>query len=364
MTQPAHPRGQSCWMFGMKEDLLVFFAPIALGVGLVCLAQVPAIHSSILLLALTCSAFGLSQLHQGPTWFMYLDRTNRAYWNSTWQNKLTYFIMPPFVIAATVICALLWFNVTYVLTALWVLQHFVQQNVGILILYHRRDGAHAIPQRSTELLSQYSAALLFAAIFFFRTCAPDAVRPFQGMVVGGLSVLTILVASAYLKDLFMQHQRGLKMNWQALAFWVCSLLFLMPTALFARSFDESILIPAVMHWCQYMSLNWALTMRKYSTPGQSANIHSAAPGLIFAITCLALSATGIALLVVAHPPIPLNQEISAIATGLVMGLANCHNFIDSYLWRFRESHQRENLLPYLLREQNPPITQAPVSAAH
>src|SRR5262249_22236445 len=102
------------------------------------------------------------------------------------------------------------------------------------------------------------------------------------------------------------------------------------------------------HWFQYIGLNYILVKYKYAPDSPHLQSLPRIPvwPLFFAtctlwmLTWLAIGTTQLSL--------PANSLTMSILAGTIIGFANCHYFLDAFLWRFREQYQREAVLPYIL----------------
>ncbi|HEY9713049.1 MAG TPA: hypothetical protein V6C72_06245, partial [Chroococcales cyanobacterium] len=164
--------------------------------------------------------------------------------------------------------------------------------------------------------------------------------------------------SLYLIQMWKLVRDGATLNVPAFVFWFMSVFALLPFAFYGKTFAEAFVIPVTIHWFQYIGLNYVLVRNKYT--GENSlreDLPRMSPMLLFFATCsiflglwAALSlgstifgATGIAM---------------QICGGIVLGMANCHYFADAFLWRFREAHARETILPYLKNSKNQVKAQA------
>jgi hypothetical protein len=336
------------WMFGRGFDILFFFLPVFFGIALFGLTQTNLVSTSAILLALVVNAFGAGPFHWGPTWFAYFDKKNRTQWASQRSKQVIFFLAPPLIMLFSVVGAVYCIGIMFGITLLWAIQHLVQQNVGILLLYHNQGRGEAIVNRTLEVRTQHAAAFLFSTLFVYRTILhnpPGIVWPF---LIAILSVWTLLVVLLYVLDLSKQMRVGAYLNVPATLFWAVSVFSLLPFAFLGNSFDQAFLIPVTVHWFQYIGLNYVLVKYKYSPDEQIQNLPTTPPLVLFFLTCVAFLALGVGLIVLKQSGLIVQGMTLSIVAGLLMGLANTHYFLDAFLWRFREKYQRETILPYLL----------------
>jgi hypothetical protein len=229
------------------------------------------------------------------------------------------------------------------------MQHLVKQNTGILLLYHNHKAGEAVVGRDLELNSQYASNIFFALYFFNRVILPgigDYVR--QTVMVLSMIVLVFALyyAVEYIRQLYGQVKKGAPLNVPALCFWFLSLMWLMPVAFLGKSYFDGILIPNVMHWIQYIGLNYLLVKNKYSDPVRLGWLPLKHPMLVFLAVCLGVvaiyEAAGLGTLITA-----LSLPMLRALQGVILGLSNVHYFQDAYIWRFREEFNRNAMLPYL-----------------
>lgn len=341
-------------MFGREHDLFFFFFSVFIGLAAFAVTQTPAASMSLLLAALVPTAFGAGPLHQGPTWFMYWDSKNRAHYGSTLKKAFVFYIAPFLVFATTVVGMLtpglkqlvlgIWF--------VWSIQHLVQQNVGILLLYHNPKENEAIVERRLEVLSQQIPAIFFTLLLIRRTTLHQSYLAFD-VVVGLFGLWSLFLVFQYLLNLRQQTEQGKYLNVPAFVFWSLSVCSLSTFAFLGRDFLDSFIAPVTWHWFQYLGLNWRLIRNKYSTQ-EINNLPINKPVLLFISTCLALFVVNIGLSMCnqAQETPKLAKDVLA---GCLIGLVNVHYFLDAFMWRFREPYQRAAILPFLIcRPQSAP----------
>lgn len=352
-------------MFGLEHDLFFFFLSALIGLAVYGITQSTLSAKSIILAALIPTAFGLGPFHQGPTWFMYFDSRNRAYYGSTQKQRWIYFFGPPLIVLASVVSYIYYKPLVLGVWFVWSLQHLVQQNVGILLLYHNHRGNEAIVERKQEVLTLQVPAVLFTLLFVRRVLMMNQSNIwFDGFLLL-LAAYTAFLVIGYVIKLRKLVLEGKCLNLPALGFWALSVLALWPMASLGKDFGEAAIAPLTWHWFQYVGLNWKLMRNKYSSKesegsardaadtnadaepkSQSANLPGSSPvGLFFAV-CFGLVVINIGLSVWSRVP-----DVSTLAkdatVGLLLGLVNAHYFVDAFVWRFREPFQRTTILPYL-----------------
>lgn len=334
------------WLFSWQYDTAFFFAPIVLSLFLCALVSSTWLTQSALLTFLALQAFGLGPFHQGATWFHYLDKQNRSHYLLDWKNRLIFFFAPALILLLTLGGRFLCPVLVYVIYIFWSVQHLVQQNFGILLLYHNHNSGEAIVPRKLEATSLHSSALLCTAVFCYRIFFPNVLPT----VANSLFVLLLLWAvwnsAAYLYSLHQQWQKGAYLNFPALLFWLIAQACLLPICFWGSNYSQAFLFPLILHWMQYIGLNYIIVKRKYPA-GSTSNLPSQQPLLLFALAGLFLAGVVLTLYLLLNANLFGYQLPVQLLTGLVLGLGMVHYYQDAVIWRFRETFPRQSLLPYL-----------------
>lgn len=340
------------WMFSRNLDCVFFFFPLLFGSICFALSQMSPVATNAIWLFLVLDAFGAGPLHFGPTWFAYFDKKNRAHWKEHRVRQLIFFLAPPLLIVGTTLGFMYPVTmpfVTLVLTV-WAVQHLVQQNVGILLLYHNQNKGEAIVNRPLEMKSQQYPAIAFSIVFFHRIFLSSPQNIAWTVFFVGLAAWAALPVVKYLLETQKQLREGATLNVPAFCFWMISILSLLPFAFLGKNFAEAWIIPVTVHWFQYIGLNYALVKSKYAKTGEL--IHDLpkwmSPLVLFSITCAFCFGIAIAIFGVASTIYGANGYITKVLTGVWLGITACHYFLDAFLWRFREPFNRQSILPHLL----------------
>lgn len=329
------------WMFGAGNDLAFYFLPIIFALLLYGLTQ-SNLLSAGLLLAMVGNGMGLNQLHLGPSWFFYFDKNNTSHWNADPRQKRIYYLAPLVILAASTILGVAEPGINYLLTTLWGMQHFIQQNYGILMLYHSKGSGEAVGDRFLASRSVWAASLFFCLFYFQKLIFKGGLSP----LFIGIAALFALVAAAYswlyLKHLGKQLDQGATLNVPALLFWVMSIFYFSPFAICNYDATTAFVIPGVMHWSQYLLLNYLLVKYKYDDE-QAERLTTPHP--IFLFIALALFFWIASFSLVAWKL--ADGHLTKLITGFLFGVSNVHYWQDAFLWRFREEFQRNSIMPYL-----------------
>lgn len=347
------------WMFGRNYDLLFFFFPAVLGLIFFSLWRFSPLGTSAIWTILLLEAFGAGAFHWGPTWFAYFDKKNRDYWKTQPVKMAVFYFGPPLVMLVSVLGSIYYPWLIALFTMIWALQHLIQQNVGILLLYHNQGRGEAIVERTTEMRSQQVPAIFFAAIFYWRYFFGAPKNELCLFLGAALGLASAYYVGKYIWLLSKQVKDGASINIPALGFWMLSVLAFLPFAFFGKQFDDSFLIPVTMHWFQYIGLNYMLVRNKYlDGDEQRINLPKFSPLALFFITC----GLGVLTLAVIKTTIHM-QGISPLMThviaGVYMGVANTHYLLDAFLWRFREEHARKTILPFLMTQRKKNQAESP-----
>lgn len=356
------------WMASRNFDMFWFFCPILVAIAAsVLIQQFPSMGTGILFLLLI-NAFGVGPAHQGPTWFFYFDKKNREHWTADSKRIFFYFVAPVLVFVGSVLMQVYLPFIGFLVTTAWSVQHFVQQNFGVTLLYHNRSNNEAMPDRELLLRSLWSPAIFFTAVFFvtwfnnpspitavaggmLAPLPPPKALPIAMMgVLAGLGGLALFDVTRYILDMRRQGANGARINVPAFMFWAASALYFVPFVMPGQRIETLWLIPGTMHWFQYIGLNVILVKEKYKDPNRRADIPCGA------LVLMALLCIGSALFFVANRAYALNFDINSeqfrLLIGVYFGLANVHYYQDAFFWRFREKFQRESIMPYLLQARN------------
>ncbi len=355
-TAVGQPKLRFKWIVGQRWDLGWFFLPILLAAACFAAADLGNPSKSYFILPLLFLPFMLSWFHTGASWFHYLDSRNRKYYLSNRKNVLIFLAAPPLVFLASVFLVM---KVTWLGALIymgWSLQHLVKQNTGILLLYHNHHCGEAVVERTLEMNTQYAWSTFFALLFVERVLLPVSL-PLAHQIFLGVSLVFLLWAlkssTAYLFDLRKQIKSGSYLNVPAFLFWLVSVFWFAPLAFLGHSYVDAVLIPNIIHWCQYIGLNYLLTRRKYATAETSEFLPLRRPVIVYMLTGFAFIGIAAGAAHMSNPAQP-QETLNLLAVGILQGLSNVHYFQDAFLWRFREAHNRSAILQYLKVVQKTP----------
>jgi len=333
------------WLFSKTIDLSIFYLPVLLGFLAYGLLQSDFFGRAVFFSFLLFQGFGLSEFHIGTTWFHYLDRRNWHYYTESADNRRTFLIAPTAWILATTVAQIFIPKLVFSLFLIWTIQHLVQQNVGILLLHHGDTDARV--ERNLEVRTQHWAAIAFS-LLFVRRMVPynhfyDVVLQ---VLIAASSIVAVVLVSKYVGSLRRQVREGALLNMPALAFWLVSILFILPLAFIGKELRQALLIPQMVHWFQYVGLNFVLVSRKYNSAKTSTELPVARPIMLFLLTGASVA---IAMLL-AYYVTDLHM-VDGLALNLVVGslygIGFAHYWQDAFIWKFREPFNRQMMLPFL-----------------
>lgn len=338
------------WMKSRNFDMFWYFCPLLVAAAATWLLQYPAIAAG-LMFVLISNAFGVGPAHQGPTWFFYFDKKNREYWSADRKRVFFYYVAPVLVFGVSMGLAVFVPALSIFVTTLWGIQHFVQQNFGMTLLYHNKNGNEAMPSRDLLLRSLWAPAILFSSMFFYHLIVPGPMNPWAMGVFAALSGVSLYYVARYLLDIGKQVNAGARVNVPAFMFWLVSVLYFVPFIFPGQKFETVWLIPGTMHWFQYIGLNLILVKEKYKGEERKNDIPCGAFALM-AVLCV--GSLGIFLLTHGtRLEFSTESVVFRVMLGVYFGLANIHYYQDAFFWRFREKFQRESIMPYLMQARNP-----------
>ncbi|MFA6555845.1 MAG: hypothetical protein WCT03_05425, partial [Candidatus Obscuribacterales bacterium] len=309
--------------------------------------QLPAAASPSLLFLFIVNAFGIGPMHQGPTWFFYFDKKNSQYWAQDPKRVALYYVAPLLVGAISAYLAVTtpWLGLT--VTTLWGVQHFVQQNLGIVLLYHNKNANEALPNRDLLSRSLWTPSIFFVSVFFYRQLFAGVESYWAMAAFAALALLALFDIARYLNNILKQVSAGASLNVPAFIFWLTSVLYFIPFVWPGQRVETAFLIPGTMHWCQYIGLNLILVRYKYQDEKRKFDIPFNAQALM-AVLCFGSLGIYMATHAIRLDFSP-NSFNFKFMLGLSVAMSNIHYFQDAFFWRFREQFQRDSIMPYLLQ---------------
>lgn len=338
------------WLFGPRWDLAFFFLPIPLACVLFFLMEKAQLLNLAVLVLILQQGIFLGPFHQGATWFHFFDKRNRAQYFGLPENRRHFIYYPLALFLFTVAGQFIAPAVVALFYILWSLNHAVQQNIGILLLYHNPKAGEAVVDRSTELFSQRSAALFFSLVFFDRVFFHHAFKePFWYLAITLFGLVALFSACHYCLILLRLIREGKSFNVPSFCFWLVSIFYLAPFAWLGKDYFEALFIPLILHWLQYIGLNYFLVDEKYKEE-QKGFLPVNKPILLFTLISLVFVGMLTALALVGNA-FADDSFWRKLLVGVTLGMGMVHYYLDGRIWRFRESYARENILPFLLAKR-------------
>lgn len=337
------------WMFSPWQDFLYFFLPVPFAFLLFCGAQAFQATNALLYAVIAQEVLGLGAFHQGATWFHFLDKDNREHYLAGVQGKLNFILFPIALFASFVVGEMLVPALAFFIYVCWSLNHAVQQNIGIMLLYQNSKSAdEAKVPREIQIWSQRWMALCFSLLFFQRMLLPGTELGALMWVPIALSgILGLVMCGIYIAKMGMQLTAGRYMNLPAFLFWLLCITYLLPFGFIGKSYDDALLIPLVVHWCQYIGINLVVARRKYED-GVGDRLPLQKPVLVYALAGFSLIGM-ITVLAYFQRIQGDNTTAGNLLRGVILGFGMVHYYLDGHIWRFRNKFPREAMLPYLVR---------------
>lgn len=339
------------WMLSCQEDLIYFLTPNILAFAIYIMALVsPSRFAGAIALMLIFYAGNV--IHQGATWFHYMDKRNREYYLGTTKQRVKFIVLPILVLTLAIVGGIVWYPFVWLVYMAWSLPHFTQQNAGILLLYHNHKQGEAIVPRNLEMRSQQLAGLFFYLVAIHRCSLGNTdVAVASSLLCGIVGVAALVGVLMYLANLFTQVRNGAYLNMPAFLFWIASVLFFLPFALPGiMDFEALWILPSLMHWLQYVGLNYVLVRRKYAEPKQIENLPVKKPIVFFVGFCLSILVIQYGSFLFSHAAWP-EKPLLSIWSSVFLGLGMVHYLLDGFIWKFREPYNRETILTYLVEKK-------------
>jgi len=333
------------WLFGPRLDVLFFLVPIFIGIGCFLCTTNPMVLSSVFLTAVITDSFESGPFHQGPTLFAYWDKQNREYFAGDKMRRGIFLFGPPMVMAISILLGIVRKELLILIWMLWAIQHFIQQNIGILLLYHNGKAGEAVVDRTIESRSQWGACLFFFGIFWQRVILQGHTDLLTQILICGALAAAIYYCTAYVIELHKNVQAGRYINAPAILFWLFSIFGFVPFAFLGNTFFDAYMIPTTVHFFQYIGLNFFMTRNKYDAQ-RVQDLPWKQPLLLLAVTCTLLVSLNLGLAML-WKDTQIPSLLRDASRGAMLGLALCHFFLDAFLWRFRDPYLRASILPFL-----------------
>lgn len=321
---------------------MFFFLPLIASFAAFAVLQQTAIGLTALWTFLILQGLGVGPFHAGNTWVHFYDRNVRRRIFGWGRRTILVIGLMAAVVVLTMLGMVWNSRAVMALFMLATIHHVVQQNAGILLLYHNHS-REAVPSKVTETRTLYTSACVCSFLFLWRFSSHASLQ--QTLFLAG-ALVSLLLFACYTKDYAFDHLRqvrsGLPLNGAALLFWLISVSFLLPFAFFGNDFNQAVLPTLVMHWFQYIGLNWVLFRRKESADARGRKLIRQLFMISFAWAFVILAVGAYATLALA----PAGTG-DLLISGFVLGMAMLHYVQDGLIWRLRDPVLRKRLLPFL-----------------
>jgi hypothetical protein len=340
---------QSQWVVSRKFDLSFFLLPFLLGlVYFLLILFLPAYV--FIITAIVWVVF--AQTHFGSTWFLYLDKKNREYFN---KNKFVYYIMPLIILASVLYVG--WYNLALLVIIISIasLYHVTKQSYGILQLYRMRNQEFDKAEKQDEMIALFGWSIFFAGFGAFQL--PDFrqyIVPIENLVRIGLWALFIVMIFYTLK-LVYQFIKRKQNSVQKNVFLIGSLILYSPYLYAAvilvdiYQMEIATLTSLIAHYMQYMGIVWLVNRNKYGKQTEYAEKNPVLKTVSSKIPLIIAAILGYALLMAGFRwGIPQeNLVLYKIIPNVVLALVAIHFYIDAFVWKFSNPYYRETVLPFI-----------------
>ena len=304
-------------LFLKKEVLLVKFPIIFPLIYITILYTFPSLETHLIFLTILI----LAETHFGATWPFFLDKVNIPHIK---QKKIELIVLP---ILITLFCifGFFYFNSFFLLIFFAAnMYHVTRQSYGITNLYTKNSEEKT---HYTNII--YIFNFLFFIIAFFRFYMP-IISPDDLLTLNIIIILAMLVIFLFELKKFSFSENFLTLITGVLIFYpVC----------FVGNPVHAIIMGVTMHYTQYLYLTSKVVKKRSIENNFNKKAQLYRFLLIVVIYSLIMSVLSI---FGKNDSDFLKTLIFIPITGQML-----HFYLDSQLWKFSESHNRENILKYL-----------------
>lgn len=314
-------------VFNNKYDLLLIKFPIYLPIiyGL-CLYMFPEYETELVFLTLLL----LAEPHFGATWPFFINKKNYTFID----QKKNYLIFGSFLVLIGSILGYFYLtSLFYLIFLVFNFYHVTKQSTGISKLFLKCD----LKKKNQENLI-YFFGILFLVISilrFYFNLEPieDNLIIFNAIII----IMLILSVSYYISRFGFSDDVLTLITGLVIFYPVC----------FVEKPIHAIIMGVTMHYIQYLSLTFKISsLRKYNTDKNVFNLASLDKKyliiIIFYGSMMALLSN------------TQNFAGDAAKILLVIPLTGqmLHFYIDSFLWKFSDKHNRNVTLQYIYNNNN------------
>lgn len=284
--------------------------------------------------------FGLGLTHFGSTWFFYLDKSNRHYFDT---KPWVFYYFPIILILTPIALAIGKFTTLVIIITYWFSgYHVMKQSMGITSLYRGKLGVFDQKERKIDNLVIMSATglALFGRYMLYTDFGLERYfREYFGIVI--VASLALVFVYAFVRWIAATVRRFKTFGTQALplfTFTVVSILLFTPF-LYVENFNVAFMSNLLGHYSQYLVLVWMINHNKYVLKGGEG---PKPPFLAYVSKHLLLYS---AVLLMYAFVVTTVGSISVILP--VVGLTWAHFYVDGFLFRFKDPEVRKLILPYI-----------------
>ena len=304
-------------LFLKKEVLLVKFPILFPLIYITILYTFPSLETHLIFLTILI----LAETHFGATWPFFLDKVNIPHIK---QKKIELIVVP---ILLTLFCifGFFYFNSFFLLIFFAAnMYHVTRQSYGITNLYTKNSEEKT---HYTNII--YIFNFLFFIIAFFIFYMP-IISPYDLLTLNIIIILAMLVIFLFELKKFSFSENFLTLITGVLIFYpVC----------FVGNPVHAIIMGVTMHYTQYLYLTSKVVKKRSIENNFNKKTQLYRFLLIIVIYSLIMSVLSI---FGKNDSDFLKTLIFIPITGQML-----HFYLDSQLWKFSESHNRENILKYL-----------------
>ena len=266
----------------------------------------------------------LAETHFGATWPFFLDKVNFPH---IVKKKFSFIYIPILITISCLICFILIKNLFLLIFFAANVYHVTRQSFGITNLYTKE-----LNQKKFYTNTIYIFNFIFFLIAFFRFYIP-LITEEHLILLNIIMILMLISTFCYLALKFNVSENFLTMVTGVLIFYpVC----------FVSNPVHAIIMGVTMHYSQYLFLTTKVLNNRtnqeevYKSKNLFFKYKFLITIVIYSIIMSVLSIFG------KNESVFLSNLIIIPITGQML-----HFYLDSQLWKFSESHNREKILKYL-----------------
>ena len=262
----------------------------------------------------------LAETHFGATWPFFLNSANSKFIN---ENRIS-LISFPIIIATASLIGFIFLKPTFLLIFFAVnMYHVTRQSFGVCKLYTKK-----ISQIKFQENFIYIFNFIFFLIGFFRFYFP-IINPNH---IFSLNIIIVILIFTTLIIYFFRYKFS-----DSFYTFVTGILIFYPICFVANPV-HSIIMGVTMHYSQYLYLTGKVIKKRSLELGQKKNDFK---GFLIVILSYSLVMSILSIFGKNDSELLKNLIFIPIAGQML------HFYLDSQLWKFSISHNRENILKYI-----------------